>query len=386
MIPRGKLDITFTDLFAGIYYCLFSPRRSKKDNLSEENRLICLSVRTGFDLVLTALNLPAGSEIIVTGINIPDMFSIIAAHGLKAVPVPVNKHTLNISPEQVEAAITHLTKAILITHLFGGIVETGEVISIAKKHDLLVLEDRAQAYAGNEYIGNAGTDVVMFSFGFIKTHTTLTGGMLLIKDRAFYDQVTHLNSKLPRQPKTRYLKKILKAMAVKLLTQKEIYTLFYYLLTAAGKNIDAVLSTFTKGFPGNDILKSVRYRPCEPNERLIERRLKNFKPASINRRKKLAADVLGETPGHFKIGEGNQRHTFWVLPVETQKPAELIAHLRANGFDVTQKASSLVTISKKNNSPGVAELDLEKLVYLPVYPGMSNAKRKQLAGLLTNFD
>jgi dTDP-4-amino-4,6-dideoxygalactose transaminase len=41
----------------------------------KDNQLVCLSVRTGFDLVLRALNLPAGSEILVTDINIPDMFS-----------------------------------------------------------------------------------------------------------------------------------------------------------------------------------------------------------------------------------------------------------------------------------------------------------------------
>src|SRR4051812_32284088 len=120
MIPRGKIDITCTDILAGIYYCIadFFKIKQNSENSENKNKFNCLSVRTGFDLVLSALNFPAGSEILVTDINIPDMFNIIAAHQLTAVPLSVNQYTLNVTPQQVAAAITPNTKAILVTHLF----------------------------------------------------------------------------------------------------------------------------------------------------------------------------------------------------------------------------------------------------------------------------
>ncbi len=196
MIPRGKLYISYKDLVAGAYYCLIDRFRSQRPDVDPHaNELVCLSVRTGIDLVLNALNFPPGFEMIVTDINIPDMFAIINWHELTLVPIPVNKYTLNMSPDQVEAAITPATKAILITHLFGGIMETEAIVAIAKKHNLIIFEDCAQAYAGNLYEGNPASDVVMFSFGFIKTNTAISGAMVKIKDPALYAEVAAQNGK-----------------------------------------------------------------------------------------------------------------------------------------------------------------------------------------------
>lgn len=103
MIPRGTLDITSTAVFKGFYYCLhdlFGMRKADRST-ANVNELHCLSVRTGFDQLLHALNLPAGSEILVSDISIQHMFSIIAAHGLIAVPLSLDKHTLQVSAEQV---------------------------------------------------------------------------------------------------------------------------------------------------------------------------------------------------------------------------------------------------------------------------------------------
>jgi perosamine synthetase len=126
MIPRGKLDIPFSDIFAGIRYCISGYFFSKQDRhsaIKAGNQLVTLSVRTGLDLTLRALNFPPGTEILVSDINIPDMFNILAAHQLQAIPISLNKYTLGIDAEQVATAITPATKAILIAHLFGGITE-----------------------------------------------------------------------------------------------------------------------------------------------------------------------------------------------------------------------------------------------------------------------
>lgn len=382
MIPRGKIDITYTDIFAGIYYCFVDFFKIKRNNKKSENKheFSCLSVRTGFDLVLSALKFPTGSEILVADINIPDMFNIISAHQLRAVPLPVNKHTLNITPQQVAAAITPNTRALLVTHLFGGIMDVDEIAVIAKKNNLVLMEDCAQAYVGDAYKGNGLTDVVMFSFGLIKTNTSVTGALLQINDDAVYHDVVELSRHFPVQSKIIFFKKLWKVVLMKLLTTKVVYTLFYNICIKNGKDFDQVLSGFTRGFPGQDILQKIRYRPCVPNLNLLARRSKNFKSAAIDKRKNLAADILKEAPADMQIGALNKRHSYWVLPIQTTDPDKLINHLRSNGFDATQKASSLIKLPSgriDNN-----DLLLDNLVYLPMYLNMKSSDRVKLAGLL----
>ena len=386
MIPRGQLNISYKDLVSGIYYCLADRVTPKRPDISQQaNQLFCLSVRTGIDLMLKALNFSPGCEIVVTDINIPDMFAIINWHGLSLVPLPVNKHTLNISVAQVEAAITPATKAILITHLFGGIMEIDAIVAIAKKNRLLIFEDCAQAYGGNIYEGNPASDVVMFSFGFIKTNTAVSGAMIKIKDRDLYEKVAALNDQYDQQDTVDYFKKLCKAAFVKLLATKTVYSQFYSIVIALGKDFEEVLDGFTKGFPGDDILKQIRRRPCIPNQKLLRKRLNNFYKQQITSRIQLAKDVLQNLPDSYKIGFLNSRHTYWVMPVETNDPVKLINYLRSNGFDASQKASSLIKLNKPDIIPDPEDLMLDNLVYLPVYPSMSNKDRNKLNQLLIKF-
>lgn len=408
MIPRGKLDITSPDIFAGIRYCISErlyPQKIKAlaDEISLENdhdtdhgskKLLCLSVRTGFDLVLSALNLPPGTEILVTNINIPDMFNIIAAHQLIAVPLVINKHTLSITPEQIEAAITPAAKVLLITHLFGGIMESEKLLEVAKRNNLLVIEDWAQAFRGNEAPSaqtsadaKPSADVKMFSFGLIKTNTAISGAMLQVSSPELYAKVYTLNELLPKQETKVYLKKLFKISFLNLIIKRFPYTLFYQLIKARGKDFDQVLSGFTRGFPGKDPLKKIRYRPCDPNKLLIEKRLKDFSSTTLRNRTNLANDILKNIPENMQIGTLNQAHTYWILPIATETPEVLIEYLRSHGFDGTSKASSLI---KLETSPGKTpvqenELSLQKLVYLPMDLKMTAAERNQLGILISDF-
>lgn len=387
MIPRGKLDIPFSDIFAGIRYCIsgyFFSKHDRHSAIKAGNQLVTLSVRTGLDLTLRALNFPPGTEILVSDINIPDMFNILAAHQLRAVPISLNKYTLGIDAEQVAAAITPATKAILIAHLFGGITELNKIAEIAKEKQLILIEDCAQAFQGEGYQGHPDSDVLMFSFGMIKTNTAITGAILQLNDPELYTKVDILNERLPKQRINPYLKKLFKAMFISLLSSRTGYTLFYKIVMARGKDFDQVLSSFTRGFPGNDPLKKIRYRSSGPNKRLLERRLNTFNIADVLLRKKLFTDIMGALPTDIQIGHLNEKNTNWVIPIQCQHPEEMIRHLRANGYDATSKASSLVRLS---NSTAIAvdktdELSLTQLVYLPMDTSMSLSERMQLSTLI----
>lgn len=366
MIPRGKLDISFSALFTAIRYTMAELLGKNLQKLEDkETELFCLSVRTGLSLTLTALNFKPNSEILVMNINIPDMFSVLSAHHLTAIPLAVNKNTLSIDLSQAKALLTEKTKAILVTHLFGSIMELEEISTWAKSNHLIVLEDCAQAYDGT-YIGHASSDVAMFSFGLIKSNTSLSGAMLRFKNQQLHQQVLNLNNQLPQQKPQQYLKKIFKGFLIKIVTTNAIFSLIYNFSRLTNRDFDNLLASMTKGFPGADVMAKIRFRPCNANIRLMKKRLADFPAANILARKQMAMEILKTVPEPMKIGNGNKNHSYWVLPVASEHATQLIERLRKKGCDATNKASSLIKLQHASIPVLPYELDLALLVYLPI--------------------
>lgn len=129
-----------------------------------------IGVSSGTDALLIALmaiDIKPGDEIIVP------TYSFFATAGvvsrLNAIPVFVDSDpvTYNINPKDIESKITDKTKAIIPVHLYGQSAEMDEIVAIAKKHNLKVIEDGAQAigvqYKDGKKVGNHG-DIGCFSF------------------------------------------------------------------------------------------------------------------------------------------------------------------------------------------------------------------------------
>lgn len=386
MIARGKLDIRFSELFEAAGLVVGSAVGINKTiSRFPDQSLPCLSVRTGFDLLLSALKLEQGSEILVTNINIPDMFAIMAEHGLKVIPLAVDKDTLGIAADQLKEAITPNTKLLLITHLFGAVMPTDTLLEVAKAHNIIVIEDCAQAYDGI-YQGNPQSDVVMFSFGLIKTNTALTGAILHFNSQALFAEVLALNRQLPVQPTKIYFKKILNAALIKLFTKKLPFQSAYTLCKHSNKDFDALLSGFTRGFPGAALIKKIRHQPCAANLLMLHYKYAQDISQRIQQRIALAAQLIQGLNECYLIGAANARHTHWVLPIEVPDLVSLVEKLRGAGFDATSKASSLVKFGEGNTTLEMKnELKLENLIYLPLNITMSEKKAKQLNQLLLAF-
>ena len=95
-------------------------------------------------LVLRALGLKEGDEVITVPNSFIASAASIALAGARPVLVDI-RHDLNIDPDQIESAITTHTKAIIPVHLTGRPARLPEILEIARRHDLFVLEDAAQA-------------------------------------------------------------------------------------------------------------------------------------------------------------------------------------------------------------------------------------------------
>jgi len=138
-------------------------------------------------VALGSLGIGPGDEVITQGFTFVATFEAIIEAG--AVPVPAEiDYTLNMDPEDFEKKITPKTKAVIPVHMLGSPARIQEIIEIARKHDLKVIEDNAQALGaavGGKKLGTWG-DMGTFSFDFYKTITTAEGGMVITNDRDLY--------------------------------------------------------------------------------------------------------------------------------------------------------------------------------------------------------
>jgi dTDP-4-amino-4,6-dideoxygalactose transaminase len=133
----------------------------------------CLGVANGLDALILILRayiemgvMKIGDEVIVPSNTYIASILAISENGLKPVLVEPNYKTFNLDPDLIEEAITDKTKAILTVHLYGQVTSMNEINQIAKKHNLKVVEDCAQAH-GAKYegkkVGSLG-DAAGFSF------------------------------------------------------------------------------------------------------------------------------------------------------------------------------------------------------------------------------
>ena len=144
------------------------------------------SARLGFYLTLKKY-FNEGDEIIFSSMSFPLYIKIANQLNLKVILVDVDKATLNINHLEIESKITPKTKGIVATHLFGYPCKISEISNIAKKHNLKLIEDCAQSFNSfyeNKETGTFG-DVGIFSTSLLKIPTTLSGGILITKDKGF---------------------------------------------------------------------------------------------------------------------------------------------------------------------------------------------------------
>ena len=141
----------------------------------------CGSGTLAVEVALRAVGVGPGDEVILAAYEFEPSFLTI--HKLEARPVLVDVSPANacLDPAAVEAAITPATRAILASHLHGGIVPMSEVMDIAARHSIAVVEDAAQAVGATIEGRPAGTwgDVGVVSFGGSKLLTAGRGGAVL---------------------------------------------------------------------------------------------------------------------------------------------------------------------------------------------------------------
>lgn len=150
------------------------------------------SCTSALHLSLIVAGVKEGDEVITTPITFASTANVIVHQGAKPIFCDVEPDTLNIDPKDIEEKITERTKAIIPVHFAGHPADMDEIIKIAKKHNLVVIEDAAHAieaeYKGKK-IGSIG-DTTCFSFYATKNITTGEGGMLTTNNKEWAEKIS----------------------------------------------------------------------------------------------------------------------------------------------------------------------------------------------------
>lgn len=156
-------------------------------------------------LLLAALNIGPGDEVIVPTLTFVATANAVAYTGATPVFVDSEPRTWNIDPAGIEAAITPRTKAIIPVHLYGHPADMDAIVAIAEAHNLLVLEDAAEAHGAtykDRPVGSLG-HAAIFSFMGNKIITTGEGGLVVTDDESLAERCFFLQNHA-RQPDSPY--------------------------------------------------------------------------------------------------------------------------------------------------------------------------------------
>jgi dTDP-4-amino-4,6-dideoxygalactose transaminase len=358
--------------------------RRLEDDWAPRAALVCLSVRSGFHLLLEALELAPGTEVLLSAVTHPDMVRIARAHALEPVALDLDLETLAVRPHAVDAAVGDRTKLVVIAHLFGTRNDLRPLAEVASRHGLLLVEDCAQVFRGPHDAGDPHANVSLFSFGPIKECTALGGALVRVDDPALLERMRRIQSTWPHQRRRAYASKALKFLALQVLARPRVFGLFVRAYGLRGRDFDELLTAFVRSRRSDAELASfVRGRPSAPLLAVLARRLRRFDHARLARRIEIGTSLADDlAPTLDRPGRRAAENTFWVFPVMTDDRARLAATLLEHGFDAAAGTTSIAAAGGAEH----ADRLMERVLFIPAYPELPRRAVRRLGEVLRRHE
>jgi perosamine synthetase len=273
--------LTFGDSLLSLWFffiTLFgvkSIRKSRELFLDEVDKLFNFkkgflfgSARSSLFALLKTLNFDKGSEILITGFTCEVVPNAVINTGYTPIYVDINPVNYCMDPTIAEKLITKKTKVIIIQHTFGIPAQIEELINIAKKYNLYIIEDCAVSL-GSKYKGKlTGTfgDASIFSFELSKTITSCNGGMLLLNtnNKNIIEKIEEFYKKVPEQKRHQNLKKLFQLGISGILYRPGTYSLGKYIIALFFKlkmfSFSTTKTEETAKLPPNYLLRLSEYQ------------------------------------------------------------------------------------------------------------------------------
>ena len=383
MWVRTQLKIGWSDLIAGAFRALVPRDRAAEAQRAESyfagsDSIAAYSVRSGFDLLIQALDLKPGDEVLFSALNVRGMVRCVREAGL--VPVPVDLDLAHMGPglERLRAAITPRSRVFVAAHLFGTRLDLDSAFALAKANGLVTVEDCAQAFNGQDYPGSASADLNMFSFGPIKTATALGGALIRVRDPKLRDRMRGIQNAYPVQPNAKHLKRVAQFMGLKLIASRLVLSAIYRYHKRKGRDYEDALAERVRDVAPLKSKKNLRYQPSAAMLALLNRRLRRFRTDELSRRQakgERLRDLLG---GAVVLpGQENAHHDYWAFPLLVANPRAFIDGLRAEGFDAADLPRSqhiAAPAGRPALEPWTAAAAMRDLIVVPCYDAMPESE------------
>lgn len=167
---------------------LNSFERTFRNSFNAKYAVAMNSGTSALHVAVKALGLKKGDEVITTPYSFIASSNCLLYEGVKPIFVDIDLKTLNMDTSQIEKAITPSTKAILVVHIFGQPSKMDDILYLAEKYNLYIIEDACEAIGAkwnDQYVGLFG-DIGVFAFYPNKQITTGEGGMLVTNKEEIY--------------------------------------------------------------------------------------------------------------------------------------------------------------------------------------------------------
>ena len=392
MWARIRFDLSWSDILFACVQCFSSSKRTVLLERIEqywslgEPALVCFSVRSGFDLLLQALQWPPKSEILFSALNVKGMIKIVKRHNLTSVPLDLALDYMAPNVKDLERAITPRTRAIVVAHLFGTRLQLDEIFEMARRHNLFIIEDCAQAFDGKSYSGHSLADVSMFSFGPLKTASALGGAIVKVQNKEVLGTMRVLQSQYPVQSQSAYFTRLLKFAGLKVLTSRTVFSFVFRVFQLRAQDYEDAMSNTVRSVAQLGSSKKLRQQPADALLAMLDHRLKRWKVDGLADRTRVGQMLNMILDGAVPCpGEKNPIHTYWVFPILANNPSVLIQELRKAGFDGARLGRSeavAAPVDRQELTPIHAKEILSKMVILPCYVDMPMDALKRLAGVV----
>ncbi|MEL6545076.1 MAG: DegT/DnrJ/EryC1/StrS family aminotransferase [Myxococcota bacterium] len=387
--PRMRLDIEWSDLryarkitarLASASTRGPSVRTGAMNRILEcwgEPALVGASVRSLFDALLSGPLSTAArqcSRVAMSAVSQPDMAWLARTHGYRVVPLDLQPDRWLPSPESVERECKKGVAAVVVAQLFGARSSLAEIGKVCRAYDTPLIEDAAQALSGI-YRGDPAADVSLFSFGPIKRHTALGGGIATVRNPEWLEAASGVLRHQPIREERWFYQRVVRFTALKALTAPAIFGTAMGAAASFGVDREAWLKEVARGYSGPNRLRQYRMAPSTAQLLLMARRLGSPVPwqdrAGCYRR-------LVEFSGVCRPAPKAAHHAAWLCPVlldDAQTQCRLLAE---RGFDATTGASNLRALP---GAPTATSM-MERVVYLPHPVHMDETRRAELARAL----
>ncbi|TBR14790.1 UDP-4-amino-4,6-dideoxy-N-acetyl-beta-L-altrosamine transaminase [bacterium] len=314
-------------------------------------------------LACLAAGLKAGDEAITSPITFVASANCILYCRAKPIFADIREETVNIDPKEIQKKLTKKTKVLIPVHFAGYPYDMEEINRIAKKHDLVIIEDACHAL-GAEYKGSKigscqYSDMAVFSFHPVKSITTGEGGAILTNNRKYYEKLLLLRTHGITKEKS------------KLKNKGE--GSWYYEMQELGFN----------------------YRITDLQCALGISQLKRIKSFMAKRRK--IADIYDKNLSAMKnislpYKSGNvksARHIYYILLKDYRKKKDIFNKLQAAGIHaqvhyipVHLQPYYRENFGYKTGDYKKAEAYYHKAITLPLYPGLKLSEAEYVLNIL----